>query len=183
MTSYASIGAFLDKLFNSYWFHLAVNVLVLANAVLIFTDLTLEYIELSKVERSFLKLKHAIASYLLAAATSNDTNPSEFNMPDSALHSSPTSTARLVIRIVMLLVLIIFMIEIILKLVFVPRVFLINKLEVFDSLFVLVSFVSTCVVIAIGSDIVSLVSLIMLTRLWRLTVLFKRNFPVISLVV
>jgi hypothetical protein len=160
----------LEKVFNSYAFHLSINVLVICNMILIFVDLTLEYIELSLVESDFVKLRNALATYL---TTSNETVLQlEFSYELSKSHTN-YSNARSTLRIVMLSIQTFFMAEIVLKVAFVPHIFTENKLEVLDSIFILISFISILIVFTRGRDIVSIVSLITLTRLWRIAVVFK----------
>jgi hypothetical protein len=169
MGLFGTIQFYLDTLFHSKRFNIFINVLVIINFILVITDLTLEYVELSLIDREFKRFQ-----FELRKSLENDEIEAilKFKFSDTKTYSD----VRKIFRIILISISGFFIFEQLTKLIFLPKIFIHNKLEILDAIFVMISFVSALFVLVNSRDLLSVVTLLTLIRLWRLSVLFKRNF-------
>ncbi|RNA03938.1 voltage-gated hydrogen channel 1 [Brachionus plicatilis] len=166
MWRYARISEELDSIFESAWFSYVVSIMTILDAICIITVIVIEYIMLSLIHRDFLLFQKYIAEgfyqnssqivvYLNKTLTKAHETRSNFEV------------GHIILSVVILTILSLFIMEMISKLIFTPRMFLKRKLEILEAIIIVISFGLDLTLVIGKSDIASIVSLVTLIRLWR----------------
>lgn len=175
MWRYKKISEELESIFESVLFNYIVNILTIIDAICIITVVVLEYMMLSLIHRDFLLFRKFIAE-----GFSQDVAQIEvyFNKTITKAHkiNSSFEIGHLILSAIILTILGLFIFEVILKLIFTPKMFLKRKLEILEAVIIFISFGFDLMLVTATSNIISIVSLVTLIRLWRVGLVLDGEF-------
>lgn len=158
---YKSVSDYAKDIFESIWFNHVVNILTIINCICILAVLVIEHTELSIINRDFIRLseeflkergKESIASIL----THLDTKHQQ-TVDFRAIYKT--------FSIIILSILGAFIIEIVFKIIFTPKIFAQRQFEILEALIITISFVLNLSLLFEKSQVLSVISLITLIRL------------------
>lgn len=177
MTSlYDKISKKIDIYFNSNWFNYIINALTLIDCTCVLIVLTLEYIELSLINKKYLEF----SKLLTENAFSHNYNKLIVDkklLNKFITDQSKFEIAHVILTSVILTILGLFIIEIVLKLIFTPRIFLKQKFEIIEAIVIVISFALDLTLLFGNLEILSIISLATLIRLWRIGLIVNgKNF-------
>lgn len=167
MWRYARISEKLHTIFESVKFNFFVNLLTIIDGICIITVIVLDYVMLSLIHRDYLLFKKLVTEGFTQ------------NIPKITAYLNKTVTrakkiqhdfeiGHIVLSAIILSIISLFVIEIILKLIFIPKIFLKRKLEIFEAIIIVITFCLDLTSIIAKNNLISIISLITLIRLWRI---------------
>ncbi|CAF0817140.1 unnamed protein product [Brachionus calyciflorus] len=163
---YKLISRFVKKTIDSQWFNHCINFLTIINCLSVIVVLIIEFIELSIINREYTKLTKDILkeSIRFDLIEPNDLNETLSNF----IKYDPTipdfKIAYSILSIIVLTILCLFLIEIVIKLIFLPSIFKRRKFEIAEALIVFISFVLNLSLFFEKVRVLSVISLITLIR-------------------
>lgn len=167
MKLFVRISEKLHTIFESVKFNFIVNVLTIIDAICTITVITFEYIMLSLVHRDYITFKKLVTEGLTQSIPKVTVY---LNKTLTRAHKIQNNfeTGHLILSAIILSIISLFIFEIILKLIFVPRIFLKRKLEIFEAVVLIITFGLDLTSTIAKNNITSIISLVTLTRLWRI---------------
>ncbi|CAF0789658.1 unnamed protein product [Brachionus calyciflorus] len=175
MSWYKSISGKLEKYLNSTGFHTIINILTVIDCICIIIILILEYVELSIIHNDFLEFQKTL----------RDENFKDINLLQKTLNVTleqvkRTETTRpnfrlahIILTVIILTILSLFIIEILTKLIFTPRIFIKRKFEILEAIVIIVSFGFDFTLLIGRDEILSIIGLATLIRLWRIGLILE----------
>ncbi|RNA21363.1 voltage-gated hydrogen channel 1 [Brachionus plicatilis] len=174
--SYKKISDYAKHFFESNYFHHAVNILTIINCIAILIILVIEITELSIIDREFIKLSEEFLEEKKHQKIENIIMYFEMKHPKLIDFAIVYKT----LSILILSILGIFIIEIILKIIFVPKIFAQRQFEVVEALIVVISFMLNLSLLFEKSQVLSVISLITLIRLWRIGIVAEKEHAIVK---
>lgn len=163
---YKKISDELRKILNSKWFNYCINLLTIIDCLSVIIVLIIEYIELSMINKDYMKITKLIIQ------ASKRTNKTAFLDLDETLANleyynpnvSDFKVAYQILTTVILTILGFFILEIIIKLIFLPKIFTERKFEIAEALIIVISFILNLSLLFEKVQVLSVISLITLIR-------------------
>lgn len=158
---YKIISNYAKGFFESKLFHHFINTLTIINCIAILIILVIEHTELSTINREFLHLSEEFLK-------GNDNKSMEkFIIHFEKKHPKLIDLQILfkTLAILSLSILGIFLIEIIFKIIFLPKIFAQRQFEILEALIIVISFILNLSLLFEKIQVLSVISLITLIRL------------------
>ena len=163
---YKTISDKLRKILSSQWFNHCINVLTIIDCLSVIIVLIIEYIELSIINKDYLRITKLFLQASKRTNTSEIMNLNETlaNLEYYNPNVSDFKIASKILTTIILTILGFFILEIIIKLIFLPRIFTERKFEIAEALVIVISFILNLSLIFEKVQVLSVISLVTLIR-------------------
>ena len=175
----------MGTLLESHTFHIVIIVLIVIDCMCVLGEIFIDYIDIvvntvpkTMQHSSEISQNHNHNHNEIELKTNNHSSLSSSSSHQHQhgehrfLHPSIHEAFELMeefFKYLSLIILTLFMIELVLKLTFIPRIFLKHKLEIMDAFVVVISFVVAISLVRVKHVIHSFSGLLTILRLWRIT--------------
>jgi hypothetical protein len=172
----------IKELLHSHQFHKAIVMLVIIDCLCVAVELIIEHIDVyvlgydgdkKILENTISNSNRTIIFDTILNSTSIDfikQNDSNYN-----LHLFMSVLAK-ILKIISIIILTVFLIEIVFKLVFLTSIFIRSKLEIFDAFIIILSLAVNFYLLFNKKLVMSIGGLLTLFRLWRITEIVNGKF-------
>ena len=169
----------IKKLFHSHKFHKAIVILVIIDCLCVAVELIIEHIDVYVLgyDGDMKKSDDLPATYSANKSVSNGVT--DYNNATSTSYSKPTdpnynlhlflAVLAKILKITSIIILSVFVVEILFKLVFLFKMFIRSKFEIFDAFIIVVSLGVNIFLLMNKKMVMSIGGLLTLFRLWRIT--------------